>query len=271
LKKIVVISLITLFITSCESKYPSYFEVEDDVYIKLLSFNESEKQFKKAKYASVSIFIEDNNNLIYRQYKEDVVFLENNKLSFLLKNLNKGDSAILKVRTSRISEVLSPLLIESTTTDFVEVVIKIHNYYSDSEYLESKNEFDEEMIEQLLLSKYIEEVGIKMGKGICKKVLVKGAGETVKKGDRITIAYKGYFINRLKFDEISGSTAFTFKYGTPGQVIKGLEIAIKSMREGEKSKIIIPSQLAFGEEGSTTLVVPSFTTVIYELEILKIN
>ena len=271
MKYLIGVILVVIFLFSCENKFPDYLKIEEDIYLKLISFEGSNKGIEDAKYCAVSITIKEGDKVIFRQYKEDVFLIGKNNFSFLLKNLNKGDSAILKVRTSRISEVLSPLLIESTTTDFVEVVIKIHNYYSDSEYLESKNEFDEEMIEQLLLSKYIEEVGTKMGKGICKKVLVKGAGETVKKEDRITIAYKGYFINRLKFDEISGSTAFTFKYGTPGQVIKGLEIAIKSMREGEKSKIIIPSQLAFGEEGSTTLIVPSFTSVIYELEILKIN
>ena len=43
------------------------------------------------------------------------------------------------------------------------------------------------------------------------------------------------------------------------------------MREGEKAKIIIPSQLAFGENGSSTGIVPPYTSVIYEVTMLKVN
>ena len=271
MKYLIGLILVVIFLFSCENKFPDYLKIEDDIYLKLISFEEGNKGIEDANYVAVSITIKEGDNVIFRQYKENIFLIRKNNFTFLMKNLNEGDSAVFKVATSRIYDALSPLIIDSTKSDFVKVMIKIYNYYSDSEYLASKNEFDGEMLEQLLLSRYIEEVGLKMGEGILKNVLVEGIGETVKKGDEITIAYKGYFINRLKFDEISGSTAFTFKYGTQGQVIKGLDIAIKSMREGEKSKIIIPSHLAFGEEGSTTLIVPSFTTVIYELEILKIN
>ena len=43
------------------------------------------------------------------------------------------------------------------------------------------------------------------------------------------------------------------------------------MKEGDKTKIIIPSQLAFGEYGSSTGLIPPFTTVIYNLEIIKVR
>jgi FKBP-type peptidyl-prolyl cis-trans isomerase len=53
------------------------------------------------------------------------------------------------------------------------------------------------------------------------------------------------------------------------QVIGGLEEAIGRMREGEKALIILPSELAWGEKGSSTGIIPPFTSVIYELELLK--
>jgi len=59
--------------------------------------------------------------------------------------------------------------------------------------------------------------------------------------------------------------------GDTAQVITGLEIGIKKMREGGKAKIIIPSQLAFGENGSSTGIVPPYTSVIYEVTMLKVN
>ena len=155
------------------------------------------------------------------------------------------------------------------TFDFVDVRIRVHQYYKQSEYLSEKE--DKEMLEQVLLKKYLEEYEAEFNQGVYMKQITKGKGKKIQKGDDITIAYTGFFLNRLEFDKISEATAFKFTYGTAGQVIKGLDIAIKSMRDGEKSKIIIPSHLAFGEEGSTTLVVPPFTTVIYELEILKLK
>jgi FKBP-type peptidyl-prolyl cis-trans isomerase len=271
LKKLFIILLGFLFLISCENKYPDYLKIDNDTYMKLLSFEESDIDVQREDYAAVSILINDNSNLIFRHYKEDIVSLKNNTFSFLIKHLNEGDSAVFKVSTNQISEGLKVLGHGISKSEVVDVSIKVHNYYSHSEYITSKAGFDKEMMEQLLLKKYLDDVSAIKINGIYKELLIEGNGADIKIGDEITIAYKGYFINRLEFDEISGATAFTFKYGTPGQVIKGLDIAIKSMREGEKSKIIIPSQLAFGEEGSTTLIVPSFTSVIYELEILKIN
>ena len=262
---------VLLFLVSCENKFPDYLKVEEDVYLKLVSFDEGDERFENEGYSSVSIDVRDNEKLIYKQYKEDVVLNSDHQFFFLMKNLNEGDSAIFKVSAKRISKTLSPYKIESTANEFFEVIVKIHKYYTATEYLELKKQVDKEMLEQVLLNTYLGEVNAEKKEGIFKEVLVEGEGELAKKGDEITISYKGFFINRLQFDEISGITSFAFVYGNQGQVIDGLNLAIKSMREREKSKIIIPSQLAFGEEGSSTLIVPPFTTVIYELEILNIN
>jgi FKBP-type peptidyl-prolyl cis-trans isomerase len=240
--------------------------------MKLLSFEEEPKGITLPEYAIASIEVTGEEGLLYKRYKEDPINLKNNEFSFLLKHLNQGDSCAFMVSTDRINEEFEPVRFNDTKSTYLEVLIKVHNYYSTGEYLSQKNGYDKEMMEQLILSKYLAETDAELiHAGVHKETLKVGEGEPVKKGDVITIAYKGYFINRLVFDEISGSTAFTFTYGTPGQVIEGLEIAIKGMKLGEKSKIIIPSQLAFGEDGSTTRVVPPFTTVIYELEIVKVK
>jgi len=60
-------------------------------------------------------------------------------------------------------------------------------------------------------------------------------------------------------------------YGTEWQVIKGLEEAIGLMREGEKSLFILPSELGFGNQGSSSQVIPPFTSLIFEVEILKVS
>lgn len=239
--------------------------------MKLLSFGDEDKKFGEAAYGSASIEIIGNEGILYKHYKEDIINLENNEIAFLIQYLGEGDSGIFMVETKRIIGEFKSVNFNKTTSEYVTVLIKVDHYFTKGEYLSQRKGYDKEMMEQLILTKYLAEENIKPFKGIYKKQIVKGVGEKIKKGDIITIAYKGCFINRLEFDKILGATAFTFTYGTPDQVIKGLDIAINGMKKGEKSKIIIPSQFAFGEEGSTTLVVPSFTTVIYELEIINVK
>jgi len=53
-------------------------------------------------------------------------------------------------------------------------------------------------------------------------------------------------------------------------VVKGLEEAIGLMKEGEKSLVILPSEQAFGSEGSSTGMIPPFTSLIFEVEILEV-
>jgi FKBP-type peptidyl-prolyl cis-trans isomerase len=98
-----------------------------------------------------------------------------------------------------------------------------------------------------------------------------GTGIEVAVGKTIEVSYKGYFLNGTCFDSITVKQPLEFIYGNDMQVIAGIDVAIGKMKEGDKSKIIIPSHLAFGEKGSTNGLVPPFTTLLYELEILKVK
>jgi len=263
MKKILIISVILLTLISCESKFSNYIEKEGDIYIRLLSFEENTKNLRKKGFGAISIEVYENEKLLYTHHKEELIDLENNKFSFLTKHLSLGDSASFMVPTTKIVNIFKPLKLQETTVDYLSVFIKFDNFFN--------SDNDKEMVEQVVLKKYLRGAEVKSKSGIYLEKIKEGVGAAIEKGDEITIAYKGYFVSGLEFDNISGRTAFTFAYGSQGQVIKGLNIAIKTMREGQESKIIIPSQLAFGEVGSTTLIVPPFTTVIYDLEIIKVN
>lgn len=105
--------------------------------------------------------------------------------------------------------------------------------------------------------------------GMYRQVLVKGDSSTIPHGGKRAFYYKGYFLNGRVFDSTKDDHPFEFLPGTEGQLIPGLEAAVMSMKTGEKAKFIIPSHLAFGSEGSSSGMVPPFTTVIYEVELLK--
>jgi FKBP-type peptidyl-prolyl cis-trans isomerase FkpA len=270
LKKLVLISfLITLFF-SCENKFPDYIDKGNGIYLKILSFDNDEKKFEEGIYSRADITIKSSGKVIYKHYTSNIIEPDNKDFNQLFSFLNEGDSASFMITPSNIGNKY----LGNSKTEYLEVLIKIHQYYTQEEYLLIQQKEDEEMNEQLLLVNYLKEFNLSekdIRNGIYVKKLQKGEGKKIKNGDLISISYKGSFINRLEFDNNYKDSVFTFTYGTPGQVIKGLEIALNGMRKGEKSKIIIPSQLAFGEEGSSTQIIPPFTTVVYELEIINVK
>ncbi len=108
-----------------------------------------------------------------------------------------------------------------------------------------------------------------------------GSGDTIKYGDRVQIFYATWVLNSAigieddstLVDESSGYLEghryepLTFIVGG-GSVLKGLEEAATYMQEGTKSHLIINSELAYGQQGSTG--VGMFKTILMEVEVYKV-
>ena len=92
-----------------------------------------------------------------------------------------------------------------------------------------------------------------------------------KKGKKIKLFYKGYFLDGTLVDYTPNNWAFEFTYGQEGQLIEGLQLALRKLKKGEKAKIILPSQLAFGSEGSSNGTVPPYTPLVYQIEIQDVK
>eukprot|EP01080_Neovahlkampfia_damariscottae_P002852 gene2852-4695_t len=89
-------------------------------------------------------------------------------------------------------------------------------------------------------------------------------------GDMISVHYKGTLTDGTKFDSsYDRNDPFTFKLGE-GQVIKGWELGMLGACVGEKRKLVIPSDLGYGDHGSPPKI-PGKATLIFEVEIKKIN
>jgi len=95
--------------------------------------------------------------------------------------------------------------------------------------------------------------------------------DSVKKGKKIKLFYKGYFLDGTLVDYTPHNWAFEFTYGQEGQLIEGLQMALHKLKKGEKAKIILPSQLAFGSGGSSNGAVPPYTPLVYQIEIQDIK
>lgn len=93
--------------------------------------------------------------------------------------------------------------------------------------------------------------------------------EKVAGGKKVKVSFKGTFLDGKPIDKTEQSLEFI--YGTPDQLIKGLNIVIGSLKKGETTKIIVPSRLAFGELGSSNGSIPPYTPLVYEIKIIDIK
>ncbi len=101
-------------------------------------------------------------------------------------------------------------------------------------------------------------------------ILKEGTGEVAKSGDMVTVHYTGWFEDGKKFDSsVDRGEPFVFKLGA-GQVIKGWDQGVAGMKVGEKRKLIIPGDLAYGPQGYPGAIPPN-ATLIFEIELLKVN
>ncbi len=102
------------------------------------------------------------------------------------------------------------------------------------------------------------------------EILKTGEGAAAKNGDKVTVNYVGTLTNGTKFDSsIDRGQPFSFTLGA-GQVIKGWDQGVLGMKVGEKRKLTIPSDLAYGSQGAGS-VIPPDATLIFEIDLLKIN
>ncbi len=97
-----------------------------------------------------------------------------------------------------------------------------------------------------------------------------GTGQSPKAGDKVTVHYTGYLTSGKKFDSsVDRGQPFTFTIGV-GQVIKGWDEGVMTMKVGGKRKLIIPSNLGYGSRGSGG-VIPPDATLVFDVELLGIN
>ena len=100
--------------------------------------------------------------------------------------------------------------------------------------------------------------------------IVEGTGTRPKAGDSVSVHYTGWLKSGQKFDSShERGQPLEFSVGR-GQVIKGWDEGVGTMRVGGKRKLIIPAHLGYGDRGAGG-VIPPGATLIFEVELVGIR
>ncbi len=104
--------------------------------------------------------------------------------------------------------------------------------------------------------------------GLQYEVIEKGKGKTPGANDKVTVHYRGTLIDGTEFDS-------SYQRGNPATfpvsgVIPGWTEALQLMKEGAKYKLVIPSELAYGERGAGQVIGPN-APLVFDVELIKVE
>ena len=104
--------------------------------------------------------------------------------------------------------------------------------------------------------------------GLQYEVLAQGDGATPRRRSTVVAHYSGTLVDGTPFDSsLSRGEPLRFRLD---QVIPGWREALRRMRVGDKWRLFIPADLAYGDQGAGPLIRPD-SALIFEVELLEVQ
>jgi len=275
-KSILLLLITSFFIASCGSD----FETSDaGIKYRVLSHDDNERKIEAGEMLLVNLKMtgEKSDSLLLETFKDNTpryIPSDEPVLKSVFAMLSKNDSVEIIVNADTLFQksfgVEKPESMKNEEN--VKFIIKIVDIFSKSELKEKSQEQVGQLSakDSVSLSNYVATLkDVKTTpSGLMYIVEKEGTGKQAAKGDKVSMKYRGYFVNGETFDENLNREPLDFVLGL-GQVIPGWEEGVSLMKEGAKYKLIIPWQLAYGERGSGPIL--PCTSLIFDVELLKIS
>lgn len=288
------ILFVALIIASCgnNSPFKGYTETDSGLFYKLQVIGDGKRKPNIGDYLQLIITYKTEKDSVfmdtYSSNDMGMVILPFNHSSFEgsfeegLSTMNEGDSVSYMVDATNLFtkffKVELPIFFNAGSK--VKMDVRLHKILNLAEYEAELQRYqslveDRDIEEQRKIQLFIDTSKASFSRlqnGMYYLPITQGSGVPPEKGNCIKINYTGSFLSGKIFESTyDRAQPMEYVCGEQEQVIKGFETAISLMNEGAKAKFIIPSHLAFGKDGSSTGIIPPYTAVIYEIELLNLT
>ncbi len=174
--------------------------------------------------------------------------------------------ASLAFGESGLGEVVGPN--EPLVFDIELIRVETEEEWRTRRLAEEKEQEKTQMANQQYLEENKKKDGVKvLPSGLQYEILEDGTGKHPAATDIVKVHYRGTLIDGTEFDS-------SYKRGEPAEfpvnrLIKGWQEALPLMKEGSKWRLVIPSDLAYGDRAAGGLIGPG-STLVFEMELLKV-
>ncbi|HRY72540.1 MAG TPA: peptidylprolyl isomerase [Spirochaetia bacterium] len=105
--------------------------------------------------------------------------------------------------------------------------------------------------------------------GIFQRTVKQGSGAKPAKGQTVAVMYKGMLLDGRVFDQSAlHGGPLEFRVGA-GEIIPGWDMVVQTMAKGEKRLVVLPPELAYGEQGAGGVIPPN-AFLVFEMELIDI-
>ncbi len=110
----------------------------------------------------------------------------------------------------------------------------------------------------------------KTNSGLYYQITHKGNGKKAEAGQKVAVHYTGMLLDKTVFDSsYRRKEPLQFTVGV-GQVISGWDEGILLLHEGDKARLVIPSELAYGSRGAGGVIPPN-APLIFDVELVSVG
>ncbi len=285
MRKLVLLGLILglVLVSSCKKKNSEFRKTSDGIEYRFVEKNPKnpQPQYKGGAIIDVKAYWKDSLMFDSREVSHKFAVMIRDTapgtIDRALMMMHQGDSAIFRLNAVKFLTKTANMAIPKgmTKDDLMEFHIRLKQVLTPGEVAKIHNKFLKYRrdLEPQLIDDYIQrhpDYNFELQpSGLYVARVKDGNGLMPQPGDSVYINYIGYFINGEPFaSTLKKGKLFSWRIGD-NKVIPGLELAVQQMREGQVAFVIIPSYLAYGEEGLLDLI-PPYSPLVFQVELVKV-
>ncbi|GAB5539857.1 MAG: hypothetical protein Salg2KO_19600 [Salibacteraceae bacterium] len=268
-----------MVLVGCETVDKDGFSpLQDAIRYKRVTIGDEESPVSNADVLSIEVKVSDEEGILAAKSYRRISKTESRFPSYfneLLADSWQGDSLVIRgpIDALLLDKWFHSTILETTGPIILEVFVK--EAMSDSALRQTmaneRLKIDLELKESSNLSRILDSLGMRNNElgGIYFKPVRYGAGVIPADGDFVKTHYTMQLSNGDELVNTYESEPFEYQVGKPDQAIPGFALAVRSMRVGGEYLAIIPSNMGFGEKGSSSGLVPPYSVLICKIELLS--